>query len=120
MPSPLNGFTVPAASPTTSQVGPALGPTEPPIGSRPLVGLPHTSAGDSSQYAGAVATYSSSRCVVFTLLKSRNVDRRPTPMFTVPSPTGKIQPYPGSGLPLRSFTSSADSIHGSSWSGLSQ
>jgi hypothetical protein len=41
-------------------------------------------------------------------------------MFTVPSPTGKIHPYPGSGLPLRSFTSRADSIHGSSWRGLSQ
>ena len=34
-------------------------------------------------------------------------------MLTVPSPTGKIQPYPGIGLPLRSFTSRADSIHGS-------
>ncbi len=67
-----------------------------------------------------MTTYSSSRWVVLTLLKSRNVDSSPTPMFTVPSPTGKIQPYPGSGLPLRSFTSSADSIQGSSCSGLSQ
>ena len=92
MPSPLNGFTVPAASPTTSHVGPALGPTDPPIGSRPLVGLPQPEAGSSSQYDGAVATYSWSRWVVLTLLKSRNVDRRPTPTLTVPSPTGKIQP----------------------------
>ena len=92
MPSPLNGLTVPAASPTTSHVGPAFGPTDPPIGRRPLVGLPHPFDGDSSQYGGAVATYSCSRWVVLTLLKSRNVESRPTPTFTVPSPTGKIQP----------------------------
>jgi hypothetical protein len=54
---------------------------------------------------------------VLTLLKSRNVDSSPTPMLTVPSPTGKIQPYPGIGLPLRSWTSRADSIHGSAWRG---
>ena len=36
MPSPLNGFTLPAASPTTRKLGPALGPTDPPIGMRPL------------------------------------------------------------------------------------
>ena len=41
-------------------------------------------------------------------------------MLTVPSPTGKIQPYPGSGLPCRSFTSRADSIHGSACFGDSQ
>jgi hypothetical protein len=49
MPSPLKGLTVPAASPTTSHVGPALGPTDPPIGSRPLVGLPHTASGAKPQ-----------------------------------------------------------------------
>ena len=41
MPSPLNGFTEPAASPTTSHVGPMLGVTDPPVGSFPPVGGPH-------------------------------------------------------------------------------
>ena len=45
MPSPLNGLTAPAASPTTRKVGPALGPTLPPIGMRPLVGRHSGSVG---------------------------------------------------------------------------
>ena len=40
MPSPLNGLTLPAASPITRWVGPAFGPTDPPIGIRPLTGRP--------------------------------------------------------------------------------
>ena len=35
MPSPLNGLTDPAASPTTRYVGPCFGPTEPPMGMPP-------------------------------------------------------------------------------------
>ncbi|GIU90839.1 MAG: hypothetical protein KatS3mg010_1938 [Acidimicrobiia bacterium] len=45
------------------------------------------------------------------------VDRRPTPTLTVPSPTGKIHPYPGKWFPLRSQMSRWLSIHGSSWRG---
>ena len=52
MPSPLNGLTVPAASPTTRWVGPTLGPTEPPMGSRPLVGRPSRRVGVELPVAG--------------------------------------------------------------------
>ena len=119
MPSPLNGLIVPAASPMITHVGPTLGDTEPPIGNRPPTGGPHDVAGEIPQYAGAVAANSSIRCDVLTLRKSRNVDSNPMPTLTVPSPTGKIQPYPGSELPWRSRQSSALSIHGSSCIGLS-
>src|SRR5581483_10473767 len=112
MPSPLNGLMVPAASPTTIHVGPTTGVTEPPMGRRPPVGAPVDPSGVMPQYAGAVAANSFIRCDVLTLFQSRNVDSRPMPTLIVPSPTGKIQPYPGSELPLRSRTSSADSIHG--------
>ena len=92
MPSPLNGLTLPAASPMTRYVGPAFGPTEPPIGMRPLVALHSGWSVSISHRSATWWAYASSRCVVLTLLKSRNVDSRPTPMLTVPSPTGKIQP----------------------------
>ena len=49
MPSPLNGFTLPAASPTTRYVGPAFGPTLPPIGMRPLVARHSGLSGSISQ-----------------------------------------------------------------------
>src|SRR6476659_7166133 len=113
MPSPLNGLVDPAASPTTAHVGPTFGLIEPAIGMRPPVGAHTGSSGLISQYPGAVAAHSAIRCDVLTLRKSRNVDNRPMPTLIVPSPTGKIQPYPGSELPLRSRTSSALSIHGS-------
>src|SRR3954452_2323973 len=119
MPSPLNGLTEPAASPITAQVGPTFGFTEPAMGMRPPVGGPHDASGERPQYSGAVAANSVIRCEVFTCFQSRNVDSSPTPTFTVPSPTGKIQPYPGSDAPDRSRTSSALSIQGSSWRGLS-
>ena len=35
MPAPVNGLATPAASPTTRNVGPAVGCTDPPIGTRP-------------------------------------------------------------------------------------
>src|SRR3954452_15153878 len=119
MPSPLNGLMVPAASPTSTQPGPTFGVTDPPIGRRPPVGGPVEAAGEISQYAGAVAANSSMRCDVLTLFQSRKVESRPMPTLIVPSPTGKIHPYPGNELPLRSRTSSADSIHGSACNGLS-
>src|SRR5688500_8822160 len=119
MPSPLNGLMVPAASPTSIHVGPTFGVTDPPIGSRPPVGGPVEPSGVMPQYAGAVAAHSLLSCDVLTRLQSRNVESNPIPTLIVPSPTGKIQPYPGSELPLRSRTSSADSIHGSACSGLS-
>ena len=92
MPSPLNGLIVPAASPTTSHVGPTIGDTDPPIGSRPPVGGPVAPSGLMPQYAGAVAANSSIKCEVLTDFQSRNVDSSPMPTLIVPSPTGKIQP----------------------------
>ena len=59
---------------------------------RPLTGRPVGSAASISQRSAIWWAYASSRWVVLTLLKSRNVDSSPTPMLTVPSPTGKIQP----------------------------
>ena len=53
MPSPLNGLIEPAASPTTSHVGPTFGSIEPPIGSRPPVGIADAARrGQISQYSG--------------------------------------------------------------------
>ena len=97
MPSPLNGFTEPAASPTTNQVGPMFGVTEPPVGSFPPVGGPHDDSGEMPQRAGAVSTNASMSVLVLIDFHPVNVDSSPTPTFTVPSPTGKIQPYPGGG-----------------------
>src|SRR4051812_37964377 len=99
MPSPLNGFTKPAASPATMNVGPTRGCTDPPVGRRPPVGGPVAVSGDSPQRAGAVSQKASIRWVVFTSFQPANVDRSPTPTFTVPSPTGNIHPYPGKWLP---------------------
>ena len=92
MPSPLNGLTEPAASPTTSHVGPMLGATDPPVGSLPPVGGPHDVSGEMPQRAGAVATNASISTLVLIDFQPENVDSSPTPTFTVPSPTGKIQP----------------------------
>jgi hypothetical protein len=93
--------------------------TDPPIGSRPPVGGPVDPSGLISQYAGAVAANSFIKCDVLTFFQSRNVDNNPMPTLMVPSPTGKIHPYPGNEFPLRSRTSSADSIQGSACKGLS-
>ena len=92
MPSPLNGLTDPAASPTTTQVGPTFGPTEPPVGSLPPVGGPHDVSGEIPHRSGAVSQNASMRWEVLTSFQPENVDSRPTPTFTVPSPTGKIHP----------------------------
>ena len=62
------------------------------MGSRPPVGSPTLVSSDSPQYSGAVAAHSVIRCEVLTDFQSRNVDSKPMPTFTVPSPTGKIQP----------------------------
>ena len=92
MPSPLNGLMAPEASPATSQVGPADGCTEPPMGSRPPVGGPTAVSGRISQVGGAMATKASMRWEVLTDFQPRKVDSSPTPTLTVPSPTGKIHP----------------------------
>src|SRR5437763_10533811 len=118
MPSPLNGLTEPAASPTTNHVGPMLGVTDPPVGSFPPVGGPHDVAGEIPHRAGAVSTKASISTLVLIDFHPENVDRSPTPTFTVPSPTGKIHPYPGRWLPSRSRRSRWLSIQGSSWYGL--
>src|SRR5579871_1735031 len=99
MPSPLNGLMVPPASPTTSHVGPEWGPTDNPMGRRPPVAGPHAVSGRMSHDAGAYSAKLCSRWVVLTALHWLNVDRRPTPTLMRPSPTGKIQPYPGRMLP---------------------
>ena len=53
MPSPLNGFTKPAASPVTTKVGPTRGRTDPPVGRRPPVGA-QVSAGELAQFLAIV------------------------------------------------------------------
>src|SRR5262249_24835789 len=118
MPSPLNGLIAPPASPTTAQVGPVAGRTEPAVGSLPPVGGPHDVSGPMPQRGGAVAVKASMRSLVFTDFQPAKVDSSPTPTFTVPSPTGKTHPYPGRWLPSRSRRSRWLSIHGSSWYGL--
>ena len=118
MPSPLNGFTNPAASPATTNVGPTRGVTDPPVGRRPPVGAPVAVSGERPQRAGAVSQNASIRCDVLTFFQPWKVESRPTPTLTVPSPTGNIHPYPGKWLPSRSRMSRWLSIHGSSWSGL--
>src|SRR3954453_19257221 len=95
MPSPLNGFTNPAASPVTTNVGPTRGVTDPPVGNRPPVGGPHDVSGVMPHRAGATSQNVSIRCDVLMSFQPENVESRPTPTFTVPSPTGKIHPYPG-------------------------
>ena len=120
MPSPLNGLIEPAASPITIHVGPDFGLTDPAIGRRPPVGSPSIASGSIPQCAGAVAAHSVMRCEVLMSRQPRKVERSPMPTLMVPSPHGKIHPYPGMASPLRSRTSSADSIHGSAWSGLSK
>ena len=92
MPSPLNGFTDPSASPAVSQLGPTLGFTENPVGSLPPVGAPHSESAERPQRAGAVSQNASMRCEVFTSFQPEKVESNPTPTFTVPSPTGKIHP----------------------------
>src|SRR3954454_9739187 len=92
IPSPLKGLTDPAASPTTSHVGPTWGITDPPVGRRPPVGAPVAVSGPMRQRAGAVATKASMSWVVLMSFQPRNVDSRPQPTLTVPSPTGNTQP----------------------------
>src|SRR5262245_18787210 len=105
MPSPLNGLMSPPASPTTSQLSPRRGPTDMPIGRRPPVGAPHDVSGRMSHDSGAQETNDSMSLVVFTDFHRLNVDSSPTPTLMRPSPTGKIQPYPGRTLPCASRTS---------------
>ena len=95
-----------------------MGVTEPPVGSFPPVGGPQDVSGEMPQRAGAVAMKASINLVVLTVLNPVKVSRRPTPTFTVPSPTGKIHPYPGKWFPSRSRRSRWLSIQGSSWYGL--
>src|SRR5205085_7604678 len=117
MPSPLKGLIAPPASPVMRNVGPTRGPTDRPIGRRPPVGGPHEVSGAMPHDAGAHATKSSISLEVLTAFHWLKVESSPTPTFTRPSPTGKIQPYPGRTLPALSRTSRCDSIQGSSWRG---
>src|SRR6185503_9011394 len=99
MPSPLNGFTLPAASPATTKLGPTAGCTDVPVGSLPPVGAHVAVSGPIPQRAGAVSQNASIRWEVLTSFQPRKVESRPTPTLTVPSPTGNIHPYPGKWLP---------------------
>src|SRR3954470_15270642 len=105
MPSPLNGLMAPPASPTTNHVGPTRGPTDRPIGRRPPNGPPdrpicsrpptgtlHAVSGRMSHDLGAQSTKASINLVVLTAFHWLNVESRPMPTFTRPSPTGKIHP----------------------------
>src|SRR2546430_16667886 len=94
MPSPLNGLIAAPASPTTIQVGPVAGRTDPPVGSLPPVGGPQDVSVRMSQRAGAVATNASMRRLVSPDFLPPNVDSSPTPTFTVPTPTGDTRQYP--------------------------
>src|SRR5436305_12682265 len=105
MPSPLNGLIAPPAAPVTRKLGPTRGPTDRPIGRRPPVGGPQEVSGEMPHESGAQARKSSMSLDVLTAFHWLNVDSNPTPTFTRPSPTGKIQPYPGSMLPALSRTS---------------
>src|SRR5262245_8910425 len=99
MPSPLNGLTEPAASPTTRNVGPTRGVTDPPVGRRPPVGAQVAVSGEMPQLGGAVSQNASIRWDVLMPFQPEKVESRPTPTLTVPSPTGKIHPYPGKWSP---------------------
>src|SRR5580698_11504730 len=99
MPSPLNGLTVPAASPMTSTLGPMRGRTDRPMGSFPPVGGPHSVDVDSSHDFGAQSMKASMSWVVLAPFQRPSTDSRPTPAFTRPSPMGNTQPYPGTTAP---------------------
>ena len=73
-------------------MGPTLGDAEPPVGSIPPVGAPHDVSGEIPQRVGAVATNASISELVLIDFQPANVDSKPTPTFTVPSPTGNTQP----------------------------
>ena len=120
MPSPLNGLMEPAASPMAIQVGPLFGWMEPAMGRRPPVASPSMASGSIPQCSGAVAAHSFMRYEVLMSRQPRKVESSPMPTLMVPSPHGKIQPYPGMASPLRSRTSRADSIQGSACMGLSK
>src|SRR4029078_5072781 len=109
-----------AACQGTSVLGRTLGTPEPPVGSLPPVGGPHDVSGEMPHRAGAVSTNASINVLVLMSFHPVSVDSRTTPTFTVPSPTGKIQPYPGRWLPARSRRSRWLSIHGSSGYGLGE
>src|ERR1700678_4108740 len=114
MPSPLNGFPVPAASPIVSVLGPLRGPSASPIGRRPPVGGPQQVSSLRPQASPTWATKYSWSLVVLTPFQLPPVESSPTPTLTRPSPRGKTQPYPGTTSPLVSRMSRCESIHGSS------
>ena len=89
MPSPLSGFTHAAASPISAQFGPATLDTAPPIGSSAEA---TDCSGASCHASRCCEAYRASSFFVFTFAGRASVDSAPQPRFTVPSPSGKIQP----------------------------
>ena len=71
IPWPLNGLAIPAASPTTRNVGPILGRIEPPSGVRQRCGSTRRSSGSNCQRAATVGQNESSSLTMLTPSTSR-------------------------------------------------
>ena len=92
MPSPFQGLMAAAASPITTQFGPASGEREKDICRAPPTGSVILLSSESPQYPGAAFTQSAIILVVLACFHRLNVERRPTPTLTVPSPRGNTHP----------------------------
>src|SRR3954447_10986185 len=114
MPSPLNGLTAPAASPTSKRPGTACGVRFSPIGNGPERTRPSAVSSPMPHSGGSIRANASNRCCAETSLKFANVLRSPAPGLPRPPATGNSQPYPGSNR-SPSHRSSHDSIHGPGW-----
>ena len=92
MPSPLNGLTSPAASPTTSMPGVAGGVREKPIGSGPDSTRPSAEVSLTFHSAGSIRQNASNTRCADRSLKSRNVFSSPAPTLIEPSASGNSHP----------------------------
>ena len=92
MPSPLNGFTAPAASPISSMPGTTWGTRFRLIGSGPDSTRPSAVSSEISHSGGSIVENAlNSRCAEICL-KSLNVLSRPAPRLICPPATGNSQP----------------------------
>ena len=92
MPSPLNGFTAPAASPTSNMPGTACGERLKLIGSGPDSRRPSAVSSEIPNEGGSIEANALNRRWAETSLKFLNVFRRPAPRLIVPPATGNSQP----------------------------
>jgi len=111
MPSPLNGFTMPAASPTSSIPGTACGVRFTLIGSGPDRTRPSAEDSSMPHDPGSIEAKASNNRWAETSLKPLNVFSSPAPRLIRPPATGNSHPYPGSSR-SPSHRSSHDSNHG--------